>query len=1142
MANFSPYIPAYLRTTLDDSRSKISNLNELRNYSGISSITSSYFRYDPSGYPLKNTQQLNVDWSKFENHVFFSSAESKVMTAFDQIINAFPFDGTKEEMESFLDRITGFEKYILEKFPKYRGQLHFRNSWIEVKDSKGSTIDSLSREETAKPVINPPDGTSLSLELHLFVPQNSSGKQVICQKISAPDQGFGLYLDGDNQLVHFIVSSGSSYLHSFCPIEKNKFSHIAAVLNRENDNNFSEIFINEKSMGKSDNFVHIKKMNIDPSPFLIGSGTLVSWGPNEFLPNSTLSGSLDELRIFHSVRSTKQQKLYAQKSIFSTPDLKLYYRFNEPPPPLSPSPGIENIVLDSSGNSLHSFITNFDPSLRENATLDVTSRMSYEKPLTCPVLFPAHPDVVSLSTDLIQKASLYDRENPNLITKLIPRHYLTEGSTHEGKPAPLDADDYESYGGTSLSPNKKITSSQVIISFLYIWAKFFDEIKIFIDSFGHLGFVDYDKLNSSPDTFLSDMVKKYGFYLPKFFQDGTLEQYVDAENIDDIISTSEMSLRDIQSEITRRVLINIPDIIRSKGTKHSIEAFLRSVGMDPDNSFKIREFGGPTIKHISYSREKKSEPGHMLKFNNLSIVLSPFLTGSRIEPGYPWPSGNILLDGTSDSPDDGLLTSGSWTVEGIYKFDLTSLTNLSSITQSLSRLCTGEFSTNEPWSDSMALDSSKILFNLVAIKETDFTKLRLHMRPGVLEDSPSKTIELSLPKDSLFDGEKWNVAYGCKRNDQIGSNVSSSYFIKAGFSSEGTIESFYSVESFFQEKKDDSDSLATRKKKNPASQNFLAIGNNQMISIDDFHLGYNDFSQDDASTTNFDGLLSQFRFWSKSLTDDEFKEHIRNYKSTGVQDPLRNYNFVTNESGSFERLRINSIGKQENKFSDANGDIILFDHSQNEMHLKGFGFDPNSRVLMGDLFNYSYLSPKFDESATDDKIRVRGFMQKENIENNPWSSYGPAHEIISSERPTDDPRLSIEFSLIDVLNRDIMTMMSSFDFMENAIGSPELIYSPDYPDLEKLKEIYFKRIGDKINFQIFFEFFRWFEQSIGRFIEQLIPRKTQFKGTNFVIESHLLERNKLEYQIPEIYLVESDRNRLRDMLLLQQISGVLRRY
>jgi hypothetical protein len=1141
MAYFSPYIPAHLRTALDDSRSKVSNLNDLRRYSGIPSITSSYFRYDPSGYPLKNTQQLNVDWSKFENHVFFSSAESKVGAAFDQIINGFPFDGTKEEMERFLDKITGFEKHILDRFPKYKGQLRFSNSWIEVNDSKGAAVGSLSREETGTPVLNPPSDTSLSLEFQIFVPDDSFGKQVIFQKSSKSDQGFGVYLDGDNSIIHWIVASGSQFLSTSHAIEKNKFSHITAILNRESDNNFCELFIDEKLVSRSPNVSNIRKLDIDSSLFLIGSGSLVKFGSNSFTPDSTLNATLDELRIFHSIRNKKQQQLFAKKSIFSTPDLKLYYKFNEPPPPLSDTPGINTIVLDSSGNSLHSFVTNFNSSLREDASLDEKSLMTYEKMLNCPVLFPSHPNVIALSAELILSASSYDRENPNLITKLVPVHYLTEGSSQEGKLPPHDADDYQSYGGTQLSQKQKITSSQVVISFLYIWAKFFDEIKIFIDSFGHLNFVDYEKLNNSPDTFLTDMVKRYGFYLPKLFEGGTLEQYIDGENINDIISTSEISLKDLQNDIIRRVLINMPDIIKSKGTKHSIQAFLRATGIDPDNSFKIREFGGPTTQHISYSREKKSEPSHMLRFDNTSIVLSPFLSASRIEPGYPLPSGNFNPDGISDSPDDGLLTSGSWTVEGIYKFDQVSMNDLSSITQSLSRLCVGEFTGENPWQNSSELDNSLIMFNMVAIKDTYQTKLRLHIRPGSAEDSPSKTIELVLPIDSIFDGEKWNIAYGCKRNDSIKSAVSSSYFIKAGFSSEGEIESYYSTEEFFLERIDN-ESISTRKKSTSSSQNFLAIGTNHLIGVSDFYLGYNDASFDDASTTNFDGQLCQFRFWSKSLDDIEFKEHIRNYKSTGVEDPLKNYNFVTTESGSFERLRINSIGKQENKFSDISGNISFLDHSQNEMHLSGSGFLPESRVLFGELFGYSYLSPKFDESATDEKIRIRGFLNSKNAEKTPWASYGPAYEIRASERPVDDPRLSIEFSLTDALNRDIITLLSSFNFMENAIGSPELIYSPDYPDLEKLREVYFQRLGDKINFQGFFEFFRWFEQSIGRFIEQLIPRKTQFKGTNYVVESHLLERNKLEYQIPEIYLMESDRNRLRDVLLLQQISGILRRY
>ena len=40
------------------------------------------FLLDNPGEGLKSTQQLNVDWEKFENHTFFNSAEAKTNVAF----------------------------------------------------------------------------------------------------------------------------------------------------------------------------------------------------------------------------------------------------------------------------------------------------------------------------------------------------------------------------------------------------------------------------------------------------------------------------------------------------------------------------------------------------------------------------------------------------------------------------------------------------------------------------------------------------------------------------------------------------------------------------------------------------------------------------------------------------------------------------------------------------------------------------------------------------------------------------------------------------------------------------------------------------------------------------------------------------
>ena len=100
--------------------------NSMSEMSG--SVVTASFDISVPGSALKSTQQIPVDWSKFEKHTFFDSAESKVNVAFDSIINYFPFDGMPSDVTEFIDGLTGYEKYIFDsKWPKYSGYLHFHH-------------------------------------------------------------------------------------------------------------------------------------------------------------------------------------------------------------------------------------------------------------------------------------------------------------------------------------------------------------------------------------------------------------------------------------------------------------------------------------------------------------------------------------------------------------------------------------------------------------------------------------------------------------------------------------------------------------------------------------------------------------------------------------------------------------------------------------------------------------------------------------------------------------------------------------------------------------------------------------------------------------------------------------------------------
>lgn len=1145
----SQYAPSFLMSALRSGRAAQMTYSEI---SGTNFLSTSSFYYDVPGSPLKSTQQLNVDWSNFQNHVFFNSAEVKVNTAFDQIINGYPFDGSSIEIERFFEKLTGFDKWVFDQFPKYKGSLAFSGSYIVVNDSAGGQFPGISPEKsTGLSVLNPGTG-SLSIEAQIFVPTITNDNQLLCSKFTNK-HGFMLGLSASTSTstcdLMFMIGSGTLQISAQTAITKGRFNHICAIFDRQTANNVITLYVNEQLVAASQAQQYFGQFEIDETPFYIGTGSLIQAANFTFLPQELLSGSLDELRIFHSVRNVNVQKAFAQKAITSTPDLRLYYRFNEPPPPLAPDVNdITNaIVIDSSGNALHSYVTNFNTNLR--VPFISGSAMTYEKDATAPVLFPAHPDIVALNVDLLTSASDYDKENPNIITRLIPEHYIIDGMEHDGL---IDVNGTlgQSYADITTSNLRSTTigSTQLLLSLLYILARFLDEMKLYVDTFSTLRCVDYDNTDTVPDNFLPRLLQRFGFDLPPMFNDATISQYINAENIDYDISTSLYPLKFIQNQLLRHVLLNIRTIMMSKGTQHSIKAFLRAIGIDPDNSMRFREYGGPTFRTLDFVRERKYDIGTMVKFTSASLASTPYLSASRREVGFPYPSGTMVQKteypphGISEIGHDGFFTSGSWTYEITVKYTPDEISMMYT-SESIGRLC-----------GTLVGLSGPALFSNLVLAEDNVTgewTANLYVNPDWTPTSASQYLCLQSDPIALTDGDKWKFSYGCERSDKFGTTLSSSYFLRVGKANlNGDIEYNFMTSSFFIDGGDynafrSSVAIPTSGSTKGA---YIAIGSNQTISTALSACLNNIAIPDIARTTTFNGQASNLRFWSKAITENEWREHIRNYKSAGVEHPTINYNFGYTATGSFERLRVDTLSKQDDLIATPNfageltGAIQYIDFSQNDMHLVGTGFDAISNCVVAEIFYYSYMSPYFDESSNDIKIRARSFLNSDKLHDNPWAMVAPVYEVIKSEQPSDDTRFVIEFSLIDALNRDIITMFGTLDDMNNAIGNPELLYSPDYPMLDDMREIYFNRLNGKLNFKAFFEFYRWFDNSIGTFIQQLIPRKTRFKGTNFTIESHMLERHKLKYLSDGIYLGENNRENLDKQILLQFFTTQIRKY
>ena len=1076
-------------------------------------VASSSFRFDPPGSPLRSTQQIPLDWDVFENHTFFGSAEASVNVAFDTIINNFPFDGSSAEINYFLDSLTGFERRVYDRFPKSINSLAFSgSSSLSVNDIAGGLFPNLSKINDGSAVLDPGHG-SISFQFKMFAPNESNNNSCILQRLSG-SSGYSLFLSQSSSLtsanLNFFTTSGSATLDVTASIPKNTWVDVCAQFNRKPGANRLFLYVDGKLINSSSTSYEFSSFDTSGVLLNVGTGSKHEGTGFSFLPTNNFSGSLDEFKVFHKARTSTEIESLLSASASPSDELKLYYKFNEP----SGSYAQSSLVIDSSGNGLHTTISSFSAALK--STPNGRPAM-IERSLENPVLFPDFPTIVSLNTELLTSGSLYDDTNPNLITKLVPKQYFVLGQLAEGfeeEQGPL-LDSYP-YEGT-VPRDTKIGPGQILSSLLYIWAKQFDENKIFLDHFSKFENLSYTATGSIASQFLPLQARNYGFELPRLFTPTDLKSSIYGDDVGIDPGEGTQTLAEVQSQIWRRMLAGLPEIIRSKGTVHSVKSIIRAFGVNPDTSIRVREYGGARGGFISGRRSRRDSTGK-LAVTGSWVATSPYLSGSRTEPGLPTPSGSLSSVGSTAS-SDGLFTSGSWTWEGVFRYPES---RSHGSTESLVRFYTTGSS------------GKALTLNVVAtpngLYSDDLTTVNLY---GAYSNSTTNAFNITLTGSHLLNGDRWLLSLGREKE----SSTHSRWFLRLGSSNSGEIFANHMTGAYVTSSAV-SDIFSNIGPTLGASGSFFIIGNEANVSTSSPLLTTANYPA--AITGSFTGEISNVRFFSKYTDDVEWLEHIRNHESLGVRDPSANFNFVTTESGSFQRLRIDVPFDQDNLTSDGSGNITFYDFSQNNLHLAGSAFQANTTVIDYDDVIFSSLEPKFDERSADNKIRVRSWNSYENVQLH-GGEVGPVYQVPVNEEGNDDMRFGIEISTVKGLDEDMIKMFSDYQSLDNIIGNPANLFDETYPELDDIRDIYFNRLTGKIDIRNIFLFSKWFEENIGKLIEQVLPANTRFFGTNFVVESHMLERHKARYHWGDIYLGENDRRGLRGTIGLSQLLATIKR-
>lgn len=214
--------------------------------------------------------------------------------------------------------------------------------------------------------------------------------------------------------------------------------------------------------------------------------------------------------------------------------------------------------------------------------------------------------------DVLETAKDYDRQNLHSLRKTIPEH-IRQNSDNEN---------YE--------------------LFVDMIGQHFDILWTYINSLS-----DINKRQEHPDDeglsedLLYDVAKGYGWTLTNGNQISDLWEYTLGTNESGVLQQSgsrgvrTKAAEERTKEVWRRIVNNLPYILKSKGTARSIKALLSCYGV-PSSVLGIKEYGGPT-QYDEKPNYEYSKLEHLTQFTGTEYLTIPWKQIKNSTGSYSYP-------------------------------------------------------------------------------------------------------------------------------------------------------------------------------------------------------------------------------------------------------------------------------------------------------------------------------------------------------------------------------------------------------------------------------------------------------------------------------------------------------------------------
>lgn len=1093
-----------------------------------------------------------IDFSKPGNFAHYGSAERYYENSMKRVLTQYPYDGSESEIQEFLNNSTYVDLYVFEnKYPRTNGYIKMsatgwgtltgsglQGGWgspsitasigqeyIDVRGgphtASGGMIGQDLVDVFAKSNIYDADiydtngvlslNRSGSRESNLQFDLSSSGitiefwmkkenyhttltqKEVIFdlwnqKAIGTPQYGrllifmsgaedggsmFRYQINSGSTISAFYAAAGSLTLgpggsEGSTSSVNSDWHHHAFSFKQDGGSLTTKTYLDASLR---ENAVNSVVMNDMTGSWILRIGALQE-RPEAITPTANMAGygklsaSLDEFRFWKTVRTEKQiadsrwhQIRGGTNTDISNTDLGVYLKFNEG---ITTKDYIDSVVLDYSGRISNGVWTGYPGSAARNTGSAMVESGIATSEYLDPIIYDEHPDYQSILTSLKDSGSVHDNQNTSLFTDLLPSWIIDE--------------DIEE-GSGHLHNLTQILSS------------YFDTLHMQIESLPKIKNVNYTTASIKPLPFADRLLESQGFVTPEIFIDSTITEYY--LNRDDE-HEFEIPLTDIKNHIYKNIYNNLIHLYKSKGTEKAYRNLLRCYGVD-DEIVKFNTYANnQTLKienthYISPVRKRyidfnaPNRYGAVILNASASVLgVTHVATPKQIDPGLAITDEIAVI--FPHNPD-------TYENNRVFKNFLTS----SLFGYHIAR--TG--SSNYEWTGS-AKDNNFELYAVRPEKNSNDAYFWLTDR------NRSFDLTSSLYSD-IYTGEHWNFAIRNRTDQhpvglQISGNLTGHTWEFVGYNVDNGI-----VKNSFK-----------------LSSSFDSIHRGLAAYSRIYYAGAHRVNFTGSLSASCDVKISSVRSWHSYLSDDALLAHAKDPFNMGTDRPTRNTQLLNPSLTTAEIPQINTIRfaweMDGVTTSDNNGEFRILDASSgsNRFSDQMPGVFTNlltQHEARGYLFPTSSTSVVQFEHINSARQRLPEVVDSSDMIN----VLTQDEEIFTRDAAVSQHIFAFEKSMYGIISQEILNIFAGATHMNDLIGDVTNKYRSDYKDMRILREIFFEKLGNTPDLDKFFEYYRWIDSSIMKFLEQLTPGSAIVSDNiRNMIESHILERNSYDHKYPQL--------------------------